>query len=377
MGYLKALGVLRLVSEQSDPEARGAWRDGIFVLETILDSKELLGFFLEKYRPTPLLAPWNGGSGFYIKLDLELFLETQGKSIEFKSRDVVETLDAIASSDADRLSEYREQIASTKIALGKLGEKVDFQGELAEPLEQYKRARSKTQQKSAKEQATKILNGLLLFQTIEATYSIGKAAKDEFISDLRGKVLTDEGLLWLDSALAMRTHQKKNRVEAPTLGSGGNIGNSDFSARYAQMLRKIIPFHSHEKLPSRSSEWLGAAILSSPAPQLLTTSVDQFDPGKAGVRNGTQAMEASPILNPWDYVLMLEGALTLAGNTSRRFGAGKDSASFPFTVDSSAAGYGSIGRENTRGELWLPLWEPSCTFGELIALLSEGRAEVG
>src|SRR5260370_42561854 len=85
MGYLKALGVLRLVSEQKDGEARGYWRDGIFVLEATLDPNGLLTFFLQQYSPTPLLAPWNGGSGFYIKLDLDHFLNTKGMEIEFKS----------------------------------------------------------------------------------------------------------------------------------------------------------------------------------------------------------------------------------------------------------------------------------------------------
>lgn len=37
MNYLKALGVLRLVSEQADPEARGYWRGDRFVLESRLD----------------------------------------------------------------------------------------------------------------------------------------------------------------------------------------------------------------------------------------------------------------------------------------------------------------------------------------------------
>lgn len=63
--YLKALGILRLVAEQTDPEARGSWKENRFVLESKLDRKGLEGFFLEEYRPTPILAPWNGGSGFF------------------------------------------------------------------------------------------------------------------------------------------------------------------------------------------------------------------------------------------------------------------------------------------------------------------------
>jgi CRISPR-associated protein Csx17 len=64
--YLKALGVLRLVCEQgADPDARGWWSGESFHLRTRLDRDALLRSFLEDYRPSPIVAPWNGGSGFY------------------------------------------------------------------------------------------------------------------------------------------------------------------------------------------------------------------------------------------------------------------------------------------------------------------------
>ncbi|MBN9461271.1 MAG: type I-U CRISPR-associated protein Csx17 [Burkholderiales bacterium] len=65
--YLKALGILRLVAEQADPQARGWWQDDRFRLRTNLDRGSLARFFLHDYHPTPIIAPWNGGSGFYPK----------------------------------------------------------------------------------------------------------------------------------------------------------------------------------------------------------------------------------------------------------------------------------------------------------------------
>ncbi|MDX9975807.1 MAG: hypothetical protein RBU21_22695, partial [FCB group bacterium] len=62
--YLKALGILRLVSEQADSTARGAWRGEFFILATTLSGEELADFFLTRYAPTPLVSPWNSGSGF-------------------------------------------------------------------------------------------------------------------------------------------------------------------------------------------------------------------------------------------------------------------------------------------------------------------------
>ena len=64
MGYLKALGLFRLVATQADPAARLSWANGDAVLHTTLDRDGLLDFFLNRYCPTPVLAPWNGGGGF-------------------------------------------------------------------------------------------------------------------------------------------------------------------------------------------------------------------------------------------------------------------------------------------------------------------------
>jgi len=62
--YLKAIAILRLVSEQAEPTARGYWRGRAFCLESEMDREGLERFFLEQYCPTPIVAPWNGGSGF-------------------------------------------------------------------------------------------------------------------------------------------------------------------------------------------------------------------------------------------------------------------------------------------------------------------------
>lgn len=90
MSYLKALGVFRLVAEQADPAATLSWRGGVAHLQSKLNRDELIEFFDEQYRPTPIVAPWNGGSGFY-----------GGGS---------EPLEAIAASDVDRLQLYRDTI---------------------------------------------------------------------------------------------------------------------------------------------------------------------------------------------------------------------------------------------------------------------------
>ena len=90
-GYLKALGVFRLVAEQEDKNAHGFWHDERFVLRTTFNEERLVQFFIEKWRPTPVVAPWNGGSGFWPK-------------------DNREGITAIMASNAPRFDGYKETI---------------------------------------------------------------------------------------------------------------------------------------------------------------------------------------------------------------------------------------------------------------------------
>jgi CRISPR-associated protein Csx17 len=96
--YLKALGILRLVAEQKDPAARLWWQDEHAVLATVLDEDALLRFFAEEYRPTPLVGPWNGGSGFY-------------------PGDNDKALKAISASKAARFGDYRDAIQLAKVTI--------------------------------------------------------------------------------------------------------------------------------------------------------------------------------------------------------------------------------------------------------------------
>lgn len=73
LGYLKALGLLRIVAEQADELARGQWDHGVFVLHTSLTGEELEEFLLQRWEPAPAVSPWNGGSGFFPMDNKEAF----------------------------------------------------------------------------------------------------------------------------------------------------------------------------------------------------------------------------------------------------------------------------------------------------------------
>lgn len=90
-------------------------------------------------------------------------------------------------------------------------------------------------------------------------------------------------------------------------------------------------------------------------------------------------------LNPWDYLLCLEGTLVFASAATRKHEFDPPQINFPFAVAPAAAGHGSyvIAEERPKQakrqvmEIWLPLWERPAGLGELKILFSEGRATVG
>ncbi|HMO13467.1 MAG TPA: type I-U CRISPR-associated protein Csx17 [Pirellulaceae bacterium] len=102
--YLKALGVFRLIAEGPDSNIRGWWQNDVFHLGTRLSQAEIERFFLHNYSPTPLLAPWNGGSGFFPK-------------------DNKAAIEAIRNSRADRFQPYRDAILAASAAVAHIDEK--------------------------------------------------------------------------------------------------------------------------------------------------------------------------------------------------------------------------------------------------------------
>lgn len=104
--YLAALGVLRLVAEQVDPQATGHWQADTFVLDSALDEDELVAFFAKNYIPTPIVGPWNGGSGFY-----------PPKKIGNKEK----LLDDLLATTDPRLEQYRRTVTLVRELLRSTG----------------------------------------------------------------------------------------------------------------------------------------------------------------------------------------------------------------------------------------------------------------
>lgn len=313
--YLKALGVLRLVARQKDPEARGFWRkDDVFVLRTVLSKQDLVDFFLHRYVPTPLLAPWNGGSGFYPK-------------------DNKKPVDSIQRSTHPRFEDYRQAIGTAQNVLARLG----------------------LQKKPEEGEKVRLLQALR-------------------------NVATDPLLEWMDAAVIIAGG---GETFPPLLGTGGNDGRLEFTINFMQRLHDVLDVATGNPKPGAGG-LLEAALFAHPSPVLSEGAIGQFAPGSAGGPNATSGdFEAESRLNPWDFVLMLEGVVLFAASAVRRLETSNGAMlSAPFTVQSrldteASAAVSDDRRGETRGEVWLPLWGAPLGCTELSALFAEGRATVG
>jgi CRISPR-associated protein Csx17 len=338
--YLKALAILRLLAEQRDPQVRGWWKEEAFWLSTDLSREELLRFFLEQYEPTPILSPWNGGSGFFYDHD--------------------PALTAIETSTATRLQPFRDAIVLAR--------------QICAPL-----ARAVVQVKAAEDRVKAAGKGDASgAEVLKEARAEKDHVKDALLSECR-RTWSGGALRWFDAALAL------DLTGAPSwpalLGSGGNDGRLDFTNNSMQHLAVLIDCADPDGAPKGAARaLLSAALLAQPVPGLSRKAVGQFLPGSAGGDNMSSGFSGEPLVNPWDFILTLEGSVVLASSVVRTADAeALPQAAAPFAVRSSSSGYGSAAGadEGPRGEQWMPMWSRPARNDEVAALFSEGRTRVG
>jgi len=344
MAYLKALGILRLVSEQKDPGVRGWWKHDVFRIrssELFKDAgteeakREVLAkFFLEKYQPAPIVVPWSGGDFFGVNWHVTGPKYTKTPSAS-------KAIEAVLATETDRLMPYRVAVRSCKAVLDRCG--------------------------------------------IGTKEKMGKQ-KWRFIDALRA-ICEERGVIdWIDAA-AVITIEKF----APLLGSGGGSdGNTHFSDNFMQNLWDALPDFDGQREQKRgevtpsvakvSLRQLKEALFSIPSKDRIAKRTSSlYDSGAVGGPNATQGMERDSLSNPWNVILALEGTVGLAGTASKRLvvNAAKSGA-FPFQVSASITVQDRLAdKEQAGAEAWLPLWNRPARCNEVLALLREGRAECG
>ena len=353
--YLKALAILRLVAEQRDASVRGWWKDEAFWLATELSREELLRFFLEEYAPTPILSPWNGGSGFYKNWD--------EKSGAFRNSIAVEAVELLRSSGAPRLQAMRAAISAYDEIIDTLLTPVDI-----EHLPKQERA------------------ALLLLARSETTRGIDKDEGKQSLLFKSGRIADEHGGTFVHAAVSFLSDATE---WVPLWGRGGTDGKMEFPNNF---LRRLIDVFEVTTGAARvgADALLRCALFDvvssfeelQPGPLSASeTSIGFFSPGCAGGPNMGAGYQSESSFNPWDFILMLEGALLFGASVTRQAVADERNAvSAPFAIFAEGIGHGSSAAADEKGskfrkyEQWVPMWEGASLLTEVRSLLAEGRA---
>lgn len=313
-GYLKALGLLRIVASQADPEARARWSDGTFELSSGLEREELSEFLLERYAPAPVVSPWNSGAGFF------------SSKPKFQH-----SLERIAQSAEPRFALLAQTISTAREILAEHGLAADL---------------PKT------EWDAKL-----------------KHAKHAIVAALRARC-PDEAVEWIDAAVVVLGSE----LAFPQAlgGSGGLDGNFDFAGNFGQAIVTVLG----EGTKERSQALLAGALHGTPtALERLSMGYVFRDNSPVNSPLGRADGLGNPwdlILAVEGSLVLVAGAARIhAANTERALVS-------PFSARPTAAGYGSaVAGEKGKAELWLPLWERWTGLPELETLVREARAQVG
>lgn len=350
--YLKALGILRLVAEQKDPGVRGWWQDEHFCLLTCLDTNELERFFLEDYAPTALVAPWNRGSGFFTAND--------------------RGLGPIEESTAPRLAKFREGVRAARTQDPRLNRADQAVRALKD------RTKAKTGMSAREKTAARDLKNDPKFkkELADAERHFKALKSDLFGPALRSWRGTHRS--WMDAAVVILDN---GEAKFPSLlGTGGSDGRLDFTNNAMQRIGELFDLADPAAKPrAEAPELLGDALWGTASNKFSTAAVGQFLPGSAGGANMTTGPDGSSLVNPWDFVLMMEGAICLGARATKRLDPrAMLDASAPFSIRAHGAGVATRGGEkNERGEQWMPLWSRPTGVHELLAMLGEARMQLG
>jgi CRISPR-associated protein Csx17 len=347
-GYLKALGVFRLVSEQVDPEARGFWRDERFVLRTRLSEDELVRFFVEAYTPSPIISPWSGRGGF---------LEGDGgQPGQHSSRGGAKLVRGYESA-GERFSSLRDATRAYRSAA--IVKELDGLRSEHKALASAKKARRLDETGEAR---------------LKQVTAEEKRRKSSALAALRSEA-PGRAIQWVDACWRVGGEN----VAVPLLGAGGNDGSRDFGMSFGAALGELFDFRTGR--PKQEADALARLSLYGRATAgLKRGNLGQYQPGGGG-ENATSGFVGDLPSNPFDMVLLLEGALLFSGASARRLDNNADTrASLPFTVRALTAGSGAAAASADSAswaEFWAPLWTRPAPIEELKALLREGRSALG
>lgn len=382
--YLKGLGVFRLIAEQADPQARAWWKNGILHmlqhkwLDRTTADVELVCWLLKACRFTPLIAPWQKGTGW----------------LPIGKRDAGgDALAQLIASDAAGASHYRSAFESMASVCGlKLGpDSAKWVGEFRSRRKQLKETKEQAEKQRKNENATDDENrtARAKIQEVECDplWRVTENDADAYLlRSLRNQSTASPVLKWLDAVGLSTSRSKTDDVPRwfRILASGGGEASGQYIVNHQQRLKTVLLDDEEQ-----SRRQLEASLFSENRAGALEIGVLSAMYYPAYVKNWNSTQDFLPdgqrFVNPWDFILLLEGTLVWSLAATKRKGVAKERASFPFYCRGSFGGSATIGPKEVEGaeqsiangELWCPVWEGPTTLTEIERIFGEGRIQAG
>ncbi len=308
--YLKALGILRLVAEQKASETRGCWVNGVFHLQTSLETDVLCRFFAEEYSPTPIITPWNGGSGFY-------------------TGDNKEGINAIVNSSSARLLDYRN-------AIGIITRWSKFKEICLAPKKKQKELR--------------------------------ESLKPTILQHCRS-TLPERCLPWLDAAYALR---EDNPFFLPLLGTGGNEGRLEYANNFMQQIgAALLGTDAENAFAWVRSSLFGTPSKGFPLSKMGQFDPGSAGGVNQGYKSKVEDTRGNPwdYILMLEGTLFFAASLARRSPNDLL----QASAPFCVNATSAGFASSDLSGKD-HGEIWLPVWSRPAGYRELKRLFNEGRA---
>ena len=202
--------------------------------------------------------------------------------------------------------------------------------------------------------------------------AIIKNCKASAIACLRSEA-PDCAIDWFDACQRIGV----DNSPMPLLGSGGNDGSRDFGMNFGDALDELFDFATGKPRADVSS-FVRSSLYNQPVAGLRAGNVGQYEPGAVG-ENTSSGFTGEHPFNPFDLVLLLEGAMLFSGATTRRLGSEAAAGiSVPFGAKALTAGSGAASSSDDQSfwEFWAPIWTRAASLEEMKALLTEGRVAI-
>ncbi|GAB4232110.1 MAG: hypothetical protein Kow00121_60260 [Elainellaceae cyanobacterium] len=213
------------------------------------------------------------------------------------------------------------------------------------------------------------------------------------MADLPNQVNNPYWLEWIN-AVGLMTHTQKGArfLCNDLLGTGGNVGTTDFCTVYFQVCSQLWNLNTGEPAPETEA-FIRAAVLGESLSSTLLLqgllghtypAADYFDDlAPSGLSQADyldNGGRSSQLANPIDLILYLEGATTFTGKAIPRNEVKNEGdpeytlAAYPLLLEVNSGSADTSDRTGRAYEVWLPLWDQPMDWAEFQELVTTDLA---